>query len=261
MRGTLAIQRRGAIVTKLAGVLSLCLLLSGCQTVGAFEGWATLGADTLVQSVPACVIPTDSAVLCRDEANALGLAISPVKTRGTLESWTARQYEIQLRLQGPKTLAQNLRLLIPLLNSNEFGPVEVINEADRGQAIISLHASPIGLDLLGAALMSPAGVQGVLVGSDGQVFRLDARLARRDEAVGKVWLSRHRTHLLLESRVEYTTLWSVQNTASQQVAQTLLQPGKLKWVPLCDGVCADPQQLRYLVVAVPTVPQLSYWFH
>lgn len=261
MRGTLATPRRGTIGTKMAGVLLLCIVLSGCQTVGSFEGWATLGADTLVQSVPACVVPEGSAVLCRDEANALGLAISPVKTRGTLESWTARQYKIQLRLQGPKTLTQNLRLLIPLLHSSEFGPVEVIEDAGRGQVIISANASPIGLDLLGAALMSPTGVQGVLVASGGQVFQLDARLARRDEAVGKVWLSKHRTYLLLESRVEYTTLWIVQNTASQQVAHTLLRPGELKWVPLCDGVCADPQRLRYLVAAVPTVPQLSYWFH
>jgi hypothetical protein len=259
MGGITAIRFRGAIATKMAGMLLLCLSISGCHTVGSFEGWATIGVGELEQRVPECVIPAGSAVLCRDEANVLGLAISPVKGRGSLESWTAGQYQIQLRLRGPKALAKNTRLLLPLLHSSEFGSVELIEDASKGQAILSVNASAIGLDLFGATLMSPGGVQGVLIGTGGEVFQLDARLGRRNEAVGKVWLAKRRTHLLLESRVEYKTLWNVENTASQPAAHILLEPGEQRWVRICDRECGDPRRLRYRVFAVPTVPQLSFW--
>lgn len=235
------------------------LILCGCHSVGSFAGWATLGSSTLQGEVTACTARAGTAKLCRNSENALDVSISPIRVAGQLQSWSYDQYRVQLTFRAAEPFTGSSALLIPLLHFSAFQDPVVMFDSDQKRVFISLLASSLGVDLLGATLMSPGGIRGAIVSSDAKAaLELDARFAQTGEAVGKVWVSKSGDYALVESRVEYSVLWSVGRENQAPVAFTLA-PFARRWVRVCNGCDALSADVQYSVVPIPTVPQLTNW--
>jgi hypothetical protein len=234
------------------------LVLSGCQTPGAFVGWAALGSHGLETSSRPCRPSPTTAELCRNDENAAELTISPHRIPSQLESWSHDQYRFQLLLRTEKPLGANSTLLVPLLHFSAFKDVVTFIDESNPRVVIAASTNSLGLDLLGSSLMSPRGVGGVILNSgQKEVVEVIARFARTGERVGKVWVSRSKTHLLVESRVEYAVLWTLRNGHNDPTI-FILRPRETRWTRLCSG-CAQLSDIQFKVEALPSAPQLSYW--
>lgn len=237
----------------------LIIILMGCQSVGRPLGWAKLDVRALSQTVPDCSPLQGQALICRDNENAFDFSISPIKSANLLESWTKDQYEILMVFTTLEFPPASSELLVPLFHFDGFSKPEIIFDSKTPRVFVSLLANSLALDLFGAALMAPSGLSGALINpGSGSVYQLEAKLSRPGDAVAKVWLSKNERSILIESRVEYSTLWSI-SFLSNTFANFELRAGEAKWVHLCNECHPHFSNIQYTVFALPSTPQLSNW--
>ena len=256
---TVPMKRQPASLLKTAMRLTLSLALAGCHTPGAELGWAAIGQPGLLNAPPSCSPTSGHATMCRNASNAMDIAISPIKIGGQLVSLPSDQYRVQMIFRTQVPLANSAQVLVPLFHSRAFSEVRLASDQAEPRFIISLRTNSLGLDLIGAALMSPAGLAGALFDSpSGVLLETDAGFGRSDEAVGKVWISSDAAYLLVESRVEYRVLWTM-SFQGNEFGNFVLAPKETRWVRLCASCRTQLQKVRYKVSPLPSVPQLSNW--
>lgn len=231
----------------------------GCHTIGHPLGWAAIGHSQLIDTPPPCKIATGTATLCRGDNNALDLHISPVEVAGELTSWDTNQYTVQMVFRTQEIPSASAQLLMPLLHFSGYQQQTLTKDATASRFVVSTRANALALDLLGAALLSPAGITGLLHDPEqGTLYELVARMGLKDEAVGHVWMSLQGKHLFIESKVEYAVLWRL-SIGSNQFSSFILKPRQSTWIA-CSLCTSEAENVRFLAVPTPSVPQLSHWF-
>ncbi len=251
---------RCSYAVRLAVFLSVTLgALAGCQSVGSFAGWAVTGASSLAAARPACQVEAGKAKICRGDNNALQIAVSPHRRNGSLESWTHDQYQVQLTFTtSGKAVIGPPNLQIPLLQSSGISNVSLFSDLDQNKLVVSFFANSLGLDLLGASLTSPRGLSGIFFFPDStRVFEAEAHVFATGDAAAAVWLSKTKTHLYVQSKVESNQIIEfVLGDNSPTILE--LGPFEESWIRLCKLCEIVPDRLKLQVSPGRRVPQFPF---
>lgn len=245
---------------RLVGTAVIALgALSGCQSVGSFAGWAVIGKPSLAPTRPTCQVDTGKARICRNDGNALQIAVSPQRRNGSLESWTADQYQVHLIFTTSKNEAIGQPSMhFPLLQAGGISNVSLFADQSRNKLVVSFQANSLGLDLLGASLTSPRGLSGVfLLAKEAEFLEAEAQSFATGDAVAMVWLSKTKTHLYVQSKAETNQILEFAlGDDSPQILE--LSPFQEKWLRLCNSCEIAPDRIRLRVSSGRRVPQLPF---
>jgi len=256
----LDIHVRFSYTVRFALFLSVALgALAGCQSVGSFAGWAVTGASSLATVRPVCQVEAGKAKICRGENNALQIAVSPQRRNGSLESWTHDQYRVHLTFTtSGNAVIGPPNMQIPLLQSSGISHVSLFPDQEQNKIVVSFLANSLGLDLLGASLTSPRGLSGVFFLSDPtRVFEAEAQVFATGDATAAVWLSKTKTHLYVQSKVESNQIIEfVLGDNSPAILE--LGPFEESWIRLCKLCEIVPERLKLHVSPGRRVPQFPF---
>lgn len=247
-------------VLRLIGSVALALgALTGCQAVGSFAGWAVAGRPSLAPTRPACHIDAGKAKVCRTDSNALQIAISPLRRSGSLESWTADQYQVHLTFttNSEEDFGQ-ASLQFPLFQVDGISDVRLLSDKAQKKIVVSFLANSLGLDLLGAAFSSPRGLAGVFIFANQTRFlEAEAQIFATGDAVALVWLSKTKNHLYVQSKIEANQIleFSLGKDAPKAIE---IGPFQEKWIRLCDSCEIVPEEIKLRVFSGRRVPVFPF---
>jgi len=195
--------------------------------------------------------------LTRDvRTNSLSVTVSPARNSKTLSSLQSSQFEIALRLTGDIRSCRDTPILtLPIGTSNQ---VAATVATVAGGAIVTIHASRLGRDLVLATLLSPGGIEGFLSCGD-QVAWISARGLDPRHVYAELWERRMGKHreLYVTSLIELPFhLYRVVVRGADQM-ETVIFSGHTVVSPWHSAVLSLPMGIDPSSVTLQVAPFLS----
>jgi len=251
--------RFSALLRLIVSLAVALYALTACQSVGSFAGWAVTDSSSLAAVRPPCRVEAGKARICRGDSNALQMAVSPQRRAGSLESWTVDQYRVHLTFTtSPGEVIVQPSMQFPLFQTSGISDVNLFSGQNQNTLIVSLVANSLGLDLIGASLTSPRGLSGVFILSNQTRFlEAEGQVFATGDAVASIWISKTKTHLFVQSKVESSQIieFALANSAPVTMELGSFQEG---WVQLCNSCEITPDQLKLRVSPGRRVPQFPF---